>query len=338
MSERTTRTTEYGTENHDSKKREEMAMKKKQQITYGELDNYSDDELISYYKQKAGACFCEKDVCHKIALIREYGKKLKEDYDHDNNDRLEEFRVNEIVEIDLSSLYKLICSFCDENEYICPIIEVDRKADHPYIRKATAFIPLEYDPVEVLSLIETNQNNPVFLSLYNYLGGSISSIYTIALEVCDRLSLRCPYIRIINSAQESRPIDGRYTFSMDLMELPLKTICDKKDEIVFMIAHELRHKWQSINNISIFKDHFSITELDQDICDICFSSKRIFEYNCQSEEMDANAFGYHYCQGIGLDADNIVLKRFSTLYRKEDNVNENIMNLKKMIEMQAKNI
>lgn len=49
-------------------------------------------------------------------------------------------------------------------------------------------------------------------------------------------------------------------------------------DIMFAIAHELRHKWQAENCPEIFQDYVNSTEINAD------------QYNLQNAEIDANAY------------------------------------------------
>ncbi|MFQ9429854.1 MAG: hypothetical protein ACLR1S_01300 [Ruminococcus bicirculans (ex Wegman et al. 2014)] len=92
--------------------------------------------------------------------------------------------------------------------------------------------------------------------------------------VCSNLKITKPIVEEVlflhtpTQLAEYVPADNALKYRMDKMPL----------DIMFAIAHELRHKWQAENCPEIFQDYVNSTEIGTE------------QYNLQSAEIDANAY------------------------------------------------
>lgn len=92
--------------------------------------------------------------------------------------------------------------------------------------------------------------------------------------VCSNLKITKPIVEEVlflltpTQLAEYVPADNVLKYRMGKMSL----------DIMFAIAHELRHKWQAENCPEIFQNYINSTDTD------------IEQYNLQSAEIDANAY------------------------------------------------
>lgn len=92
--------------------------------------------------------------------------------------------------------------------------------------------------------------------------------------VCDDLKIDKPIVKEVlflhtpTQLAEYIPADNLLNYRTGKMPL----------DIMFAIAHELRHKWQAENCPDIFQDYVNSTEIN------------VEQYNLQNAEIDANAY------------------------------------------------
>lgn len=92
--------------------------------------------------------------------------------------------------------------------------------------------------------------------------------------VCDDLKIDKPIVKEVlflhtpTQLAEYIPVDNLLNYRTGKMPL----------DIMFAIAHELRHKWQAENCPDIFQDYANSTEIN------------VEQYNLQNAEIDANAY------------------------------------------------
>lgn len=98
---------------------------------------------------------------------------------------------------------------------------------------------------------------------------------TYVKKICKMLDVRPPKVRYV---QELDTPTKMAAYSPEKNTLYVKDSLENYD-LLFAIAHELRHLWQSENRKDMFDEYQSSVGLS------------IEEYNLQEAEVDANAFG-----------------------------------------------
>ncbi|MCR5477754.1 MAG: hypothetical protein K6E92_09075 [Lachnospiraceae bacterium] len=98
---------------------------------------------------------------------------------------------------------------------------------------------------------------------------------TYVKKICKMLDVQPPKVRYV---QELDTPTKMAAYSPEKKTLYVKDSSENYD-LLFAIAHELRHLWQSYNRKEMFDEYQSSSGLS------------IEEYNLQEAEVDANAFG-----------------------------------------------
>ncbi len=134
-------------------------------------------------------------------------------------------------------------------------------------------------------------------------------MYQTALNICDNLHIRSPYIELNETANSGTWIPERDTIFININLLLQEFQKGPRIPLITALAHELRHKWQSIsgNSYTSAIEYYRVTELDSSIHiyggdDMLESFK---EYALQECELDANAFAYAYVKNMGYPFDDI---------------------------------
>lgn len=99
-------------------------------------------------------------------------------------------------------------------------------------------------------------------------------------ELCDILKISVPEIVEDNNSLPTKTMMAAYCIGADENILYLKHLEKPSADLMFCIAHELRHKWQYEKKKEVFfKEYRPVTEC-----------KDVEEYNNQLAELDAHAF------------------------------------------------
>lgn len=111
-------------------------------------------------------------------------------------------------------------------------------------------------------------------------------------DICEVLHISRPQVQCTTNEFFSPTMKAMYQTENDTLFIDIRN----KDivDIVFVISHELRHKWQYVTG----KDKYLKNYKNRKEC------KNIEEYNLQEAEIDANAFTVvalaHYFQKVPL--------------------------------------
>lgn len=99
-------------------------------------------------------------------------------------------------------------------------------------------------------------------------------------ELCDILKISAPEIVEDNNSLPTETMMAAYCIGADENVLYLKPVEKPTPDLMFCIAHELRHKWQYEKKKAVFfKWYRPITECED-----------VEKYNNQLAELDAHAF------------------------------------------------
>lgn len=104
-------------------------------------------------------------------------------------------------------------------------------------------------------------------------------LYSYIHTICMLLKIQEPVISYDTSVFPSKEVKAMYIHNQNTIYL--SSFEHPSFEILFSIAHELRHAWQFQNQPALY---FETYQTFQDC-------KSLDEYNIQPAELDANAFG-----------------------------------------------
>lgn len=96
--------------------------------------------------------------------------------------------------------------------------------------------------------------------------------------ICRLLKIKAPKISDDVSKLMTKTMLAAYVSSEDTIYINLTA---QSFDLLFAIAHELRHKWQLKTNEQLYMGNYKTT----------VQCKNLIEYNLQLAEVDANAFG-----------------------------------------------
>lgn len=97
-------------------------------------------------------------------------------------------------------------------------------------------------------------------------------------DVCEILKIKAPELVQDSSKFESETMMAQVELNKRILYIkPFNTI---NYDILFAVAHELRHLWQSEKHPEMLKNYKQVNEFES-----------VYNYNRQEAEMDANAFG-----------------------------------------------
>lgn len=103
-------------------------------------------------------------------------------------------------------------------------------------------------------------------------------IYTFIDIICNNLKIKKPRIQIKHDTFVSGTVLAAYDYKNKKIAINDPKSYDNKADLLFAIAHELRHKYQIDNHKFDFENYKTSKELTTE------------EYNLQKEEIDANAY------------------------------------------------
>ena len=105
----------------------------------------------------------------------------------------------------------------------------------------------------------------------------LGDIEPYVFDICRVLKISTPTIAYTVDGVDPPTVRAIYETESDLLKINM--LSDDIIESVFVIAHELRHKWQWRNKRSYFRSYKERKDCSLE------------EYNSQISELDANAFG-----------------------------------------------
>ena len=103
-------------------------------------------------------------------------------------------------------------------------------------------------------------------------------IYTFIDIICNNLKIKKPRIQIKHDAFVSGTVLADYDYKNKKIVISDPKSYENKADLLFAIAHELRHKYQIDHDMFDFENYKTSKELTTE------------EYNLQKEEIDANAY------------------------------------------------
>lgn len=103
-------------------------------------------------------------------------------------------------------------------------------------------------------------------------------IYTFIDIICNNLKIKKPRIQIKHDAFVSGTVFAAYDYKNKKIAIDDPKSYENKADLLFAIAHELRHKYQIDNHMFDFENYKTSKDVTTE------------EYNLQKEEIDANAY------------------------------------------------
>lgn len=103
-------------------------------------------------------------------------------------------------------------------------------------------------------------------------------IYTFIDIICNNLKIKKPRIQIKHDAFVSGTVLAAYDYKNKKIAINDPESYENKADLLFAIAHELRHKYQIDRDVFDFENYRTTEEIPTR------------EYNLQKEELDANAY------------------------------------------------
>lgn len=105
-------------------------------------------------------------------------------------------------------------------------------------------------------------------------------IYKFVDIICNNLKIKKPRIQIKHGTFVSGTALAAYDYKNKKIAINDPETYENKADLLFAIAHELRHKYQIDHDMFDFENYKTSRELTTE------------EYNLQKEEIDANAYAY----------------------------------------------
>lgn len=271
-----------------------------EKITYRQSKEFTDSELIEYLSSSSFWVGDEEHAREMVQHIREHTKILIENEEKSKSLR----KFKKFRKPNLMHFYEEVIHVCMAQNCYCPFL-LFQDVESPSADSGFLILPYDIELEAVISLIEetTQTNSEAFAKTFDPCDSHLfCDIYDTTLDICKYLEIESPYVTLLTGSERT----GGWAPNEDTIYVNMSKTFGSREALIMTLAHELRHKWQTISGGYIDdSDYYVATELDTDIRGQYDMEEAFQKYSLQECEVDANAFAYAYSIKAGYNAQTI---------------------------------